>query len=100
MDRNRHLLDPYRNTWDVQQLIRVSKGFYAVVPEENGILFVDMRYGQAGWGIRDEANYVFSYQIRGQVDVVKEQLDISRREPSINIDRKFFKDLIERIIVD
>lgn len=64
LQRNDSLLDPYKNSKSVQNLVRFSRGYYALQEEDNMLLFNDLRFGQeSGWLVH-EAPYVFSFDIR------------------------------------
>ncbi len=63
-ERNLHLLDKYhiREHEDIQKLIFISKGFYALTKTKEGVQFHDLRFGIAGFN-NTTLQAVFAYQI-------------------------------------
>ncbi|MFD2999059.1 metal-dependent hydrolase [Pontibacter toksunensis] len=57
------LLQPYRGNPKLEELLEITKGYFAVVPAEEGILIQDLRFGKFdGW--REEGGqYVFVYHV-------------------------------------
>ncbi|MBY0536072.1 MAG: metal-dependent hydrolase [Chitinophagaceae bacterium] len=57
------LLTPFRNTEDLQHLIRFSQGFYTVEKRKDTVLFNDLRFGQVfGWQ-QPKAPFVFYFYL-------------------------------------
>lgn len=65
ISQNDSLLLPYRNSQEVQRMLRFSKGYYQVIREDSGLFFSDLRFGQAGGWCGKEAPFVFTYTIKG-----------------------------------
>lgn len=60
--KNRALLNPYKNEKVVQQLIKISDGWYFVEQAQNDtLLFTDIRFGQ--FGLNDTAPYLWQYKL-------------------------------------
>lgn len=66
IEKNDSLLEPYRNSESVQNLVRFSQGYYMLQEEDDMLLFNDMRFGQESGWIIPQASYVFSFDIRGE----------------------------------
>lgn len=62
---NDGLLDAYRQSDEVQKLIRFSQGYYAVHREDSALVFSDIRFGQLGGWYNKKAPFVFSFDILG-----------------------------------
>ena len=94
-ERNGALLEPYQDEPVVQDLLKVSDGFYQAVREDSELLFRDLRYGQAFEWLRDDRPHVFTYRLvsadDGSLDL--ETLTL-QREPKR--DRATFTALIAR----
>ena len=61
--RGEDLLQPVRGRHDVKQLMRFSKGFYALRTYGDTLTFCDLRFGQiAGWS-DPNAPFVFQYNL-------------------------------------
>jgi len=69
--KNHHLLEPYKDVKEVQQLLEVSQGLYLVKEAENGLHYTDMRFGQ--FGFEKESPYIWQFSITktpdGKVEV-------------------------------
>lgn len=93
--RNDVLLDPYLDEQVVQDLIKVSDGYYQVVRADGELLFRDLRYGQAFEWLRDDRPHVFTYRLfsndDGSLDM--EALPLQRNPER---DRATFIALMER----
>lgn len=61
--RNEPLLEGLADSAVVQDLLKVSEGFYQVVDEGGQLLFRDLRYGQAFEWLRDDRPHVFTYRL-------------------------------------
>jgi inner membrane protein len=62
--QNDSLLEPYRESKTVQNLVRFSQDYYMLQEEGDMLLFNDMRFGQESGWIIPQAPYVFSFDIR------------------------------------
>jgi inner membrane protein len=57
------LLMPYQADADVQNLLRFSKGYYAVRPAGSKLIFSDMRFGQTAMENLSNAEFVFNFDL-------------------------------------
>jgi inner membrane protein len=62
--KNDSLLVPFKDTKEVIRLIKFSRGFYCVDGKDSAVLFNDMRFGQIGGWYKNDAPFVFSFNIR------------------------------------
>ena len=64
--KNHELLDPYRGHKSIQQLLKISDGWYKLEEVEDGLIYTDIRFGQIGF----EANspFVWNYKITKKTD--------------------------------
>src|SRR5207245_575150 len=62
IDKGDSLLAPFKNTGDIQNLIRFSQGYYCVRKRDSSIVFSDLRFGQdQGW--KKNAGFIFNFNI-------------------------------------
>lgn len=94
---NGHLLDGYRESAVVGDLVKVSDGYYQVAEEGGELLFHDLRYGQAFEWLEDDRPHVFTYRLvreRGRVvDIETLSLKVDRER-----DRETFQALVTRAL--
>lgn len=91
--KNHHLLKDYIKHADVQALIDLSDGWYAVEPAEKGVIFNDLRFGQrSGWET-GEGQFVFSYRVYKAGD----EIVIEEVEREIGEAKEILKALWERM---
>ena len=63
MPKNHELLVPYKNQKVIQQLIKISAGWYMIEEGENGrLFFVDLRFGQIGFD-PDESPFLWKFEL-------------------------------------
>ncbi|MGI9550127.1 MAG: metal-dependent hydrolase [Aurantibacter sp.] len=74
--KNHQLLDPYSNQKAVQQLLKISSGWYSVEKEGDGFVFTDIRFGQ--FGFDDEAPYVWKWKLEKNPDG---KIEVNRHNP-------------------
>ena len=61
--KNHHLLDPYRDQKVIQQLIKISGGWYMIEQDEAGrMFFVDLRFGQLGFDA-DKSPFLWRFEL-------------------------------------
>jgi len=77
--KNHHLLDPYKNQKEVQQLIRISKGWYMIREEEGKLYYIDLRFGQLGFN-PDNSEFIWKFEL---VPDKNGQLEIERLQPDL-----------------
>lgn len=66
--RNEGLLHGIRNQAELHHLLRFSKGYYTVQPQETYFVFNDLRFGQtAGW-YHTDAPFSFHYYLQSPAD--------------------------------
>ena len=92
--KNHHLLDPYLEEKPVQQLLKISDGWYYVEEKDGDLVFTDIRFGQ--FGFDDDSPYLWKWKLTKNPDG---KIDVSRLQPSSgNLDfSKALSDLKERI---
>lgn len=94
MDRNTGLIEPLRNDWEISELMRVSKGYFAVMRDEGGLIFNDLRFGQFGFEDSTGENYVFAFNIQPNGSGV----EVRRVSPEVRISRELLRRLAERVL--
>jgi inner membrane protein len=92
--KNHHLLEPYLNNHQVQQIIKISAGWYFVEKAENGLLFTDIRFGQ--FGFKPDSPYMWKYTILKSPDGTVSVKRIKFSPGQMNMG-EVFSDLIQRI---
>lgn len=86
------LLKPYKNQKVIQQIIKISNGWYFIEPTNKGLLFYDVRFGQFGVD-PDKSPFLWSYVLtdkNGQIQVKRNQMKLNNMSQSLS-------DLFERI---
>lgn len=78
--KNHHLLEPYKDQKVVQQLIKISAGWYMIQEEDGKLYFVDLRFGQAGFGPNDP--FIWKFELspdeNGQIHAEKIRTDMTK----------------------
>ena len=77
--KNHHLLDPYRKQKEVQQLIRISQGWYMIREEDGKLYYIDLRFGQLGFD-PDASEFIWKFEL---VPDKNGQLEIERLQPDL-----------------
>ena len=92
--KNHNLLAPYSNQKVVQQMLKISDGWYFIEKTDQGLFYNDMRFGQRGF--TEEAPYVWQYLLVEQTDG---ELKVQRpNSPSTKTDfSSLFAALFDRI---
>ena len=96
MEKNWHLIDPYKDNIDVQRVIFLSQGYYIAIPDPDGIYIIDLRFGQPEGIMVGDDRFVFGYHVSHDVNgavVVKEK---PRPDPSWEEVKAAFGGLFER----
>jgi inner membrane protein len=62
--QNDSLLDPYRNSKDIQNLVRFSQGYYCVNVQDSAVVFSDLRFGQENGWKTNNASFNFHYNVQ------------------------------------
>lgn len=63
IQRNDSLLIPFRDTYQLKNLKRFSKGFYSAKLKNDTIIFSDMRFGQLGGWYKEDQSFVFNFKL-------------------------------------
>ena len=92
--KNHHLLEPYKNQKVVQQLIKISVGWYFVEEIDGQLIFTDIRFGQMGFD--QNSPYVFRYKLDVDENGMVSAKQIQMRGDEIDF-KKVFGDLIKRV---
>ena len=92
--KSHELLKPYLSNHQVQQIIKISAGWYFVEKAENGLVFTDIRFGQ--FGMKSDSPYMWKYTIQKSPDgkVHVKRVDFSPGQVNF---KETFSDLIQRI---
>lgn len=61
--QNAHLLDPYEHDWEISKFKWITRGYYIVGLQDDGLVLNDMRFGRADIGLLQSDDYVFSYSV-------------------------------------
>jgi inner membrane protein len=92
-EKNHHLLERFTDSEKVQQLLKITDGWYTVEAAEEGVIVNDLRFGQStGWET-GTGKFVFSYRIvkqNGKVSVEEVEKDFQEG-------REMLKPLWDRI---
>lgn len=75
--KNHHLLNPYLNQKQVQQLLKITEGWYFVEEDDENLIFTDVRFGQ--FGFDDEAPFLWKWKLTKNPDG---KVEVSRLQPS------------------
>lgn len=92
--KNHHLLEPYKDVKQVQQIIKISAGWYYVEEADTGLVFTDIRFGQ--FGFKPDSPYMWKYTIKENPDGKVEVKRLQFSPGSISMEETF-KGLIQRI---
>lgn len=95
IERQEYNLGEYGQNARVKDLIRFTKGFYAVRNIENTIWLYDLRFGSMAFESEDNW-FVFSFQIDGDNDLPT----VSRSHPNRSFGSKTFNEYLERVFRD
>lgn len=94
LEKDHHLLKPYRDNKKVRQLIDVTEGYYTIDKADSALLMNDLRFGQLdGWGEGKE-DFVFEYVIQEE----NGKLRFSQQENNLKKVRALMEDLWDRIL--
>lgn len=91
--KNHHLLDKYKDVKAVQQLIKISTGMYLVEETDEGLVFIDIRFGQMGLNYDDKFPWMYLISEKNglvSVDKINPEIDPNRIT-------EIFSDLIKRM---
>lgn len=92
--RQAHLLQPYRGDADMERLLDITKGYYAVEEAGEGVHIKDLRFGQFDGWQKDKGQYVFVYQVWPEPDGSLHFEEINNRP---KIDGDYLKAYLKRI---
>lgn len=77
--KHHELLKPYLNQTVVQQLIHIAQGWYTVEQTDKGLIFTDLRFGQAGLDA-DNSSFIWKYLLtpdsEGKISVSREHTSV------------------------
>lgn len=74
--KQHELLKAYRNHPDIEELIFLTKDYYTIQEDENGLLMNDLRFGMVDGLDGKEGDFVFSYKIQkkgGELQIEQER---------------------------
>lgn len=77
--KNHHLLEPYKDQKAVQQLIKISQGWYMIREEGGKLYYIDLRFGQLGFD-PDESEFIWKFEL---VPDENGKLEIERLQPDL-----------------
>jgi len=83
--KNHHLIDSIRDNEKIEQIIRISRGWYSIEKEDDYLIFNDLRFGQFGMN-PNTAKIMWRYKISegSKGEVVVERLQRDMGEIDIN----------------
>lgn len=92
--KHHELLDPYRDHRSIQQLLKISDGWYKLEAVDDALIYTDIRFGQIGF--EKDSPFVWNYKIKKKPDG---SIAVSRYQaPSGNLTlSKALKGLWDRI---
>lgn len=79
--KNHDLLAPYKNQKAIQQLIKISAGWYMVQEEDGKLYFIDLRFGQLGFE-PNESEFIWKFELvedeNGTIEIERLQPDLQK----------------------
>ncbi len=90
--KNHHYLGGLKNDKNVQRLIKITKGWYAVTEKDGFLYFNDLRFGKLNPSDED-SNFAFSYKLIPEDGTVRAEEEPKRPEDG----KQILADLWERI---
>lgn len=91
--KNHHLIDSIRDKKEIQQLLKISKGWYTVEKEGGRLFFNDLRFGQFGLN-PNTAPILWRYEIYDKGDG---KVHVKRIRPSLDNLGEVFSQLWRRL---
>ncbi|GAB5418842.1 MAG: metal-dependent hydrolase [Crocinitomicaceae bacterium] len=81
LPKNHHLLEPYKDQEAIQQLIKISQGWYLIREEGDKLYYIDLRFGQLGFD-PDESEFIWKFELvpdkNGQIEIERLQPDLQK----------------------
>lgn len=93
IEKNHHLLRPYRNHSELEQLIFLTKGYYCIEPTNGGLLMHDLRFGMVDGLDEQNDDFVFTYLLQ----MKQGELEITQVEQSFKGTSIVLKNLWDRL---
>ncbi|MEM8893930.1 MAG: metal-dependent hydrolase [Bacteroidota bacterium] len=93
LDQKAELLEDISTQHEVNQLIKFSKGYFAIREEKDNLVFNDLRFGPLKGWFDPSSDYVFGFDIKTEND----QVTINRRTPTSNPTSADFQKIVDRI---
>jgi inner membrane protein len=91
--KNHGLLEPYKDQKVIQQLIRITAGWFIIEKQSDKMIMWDLRFGQTGMDL-DTAPFLMSYDLTVNKDG---QIEAKKNDPKIENIGEAIDQLIERI---
>lgn len=91
--KNHDLLEPYKDQKVIQQLIRITAGWFIIEKQSEKMIMWDLRFGQIGMDL-DTAPFLMSYDLTVNKDG---QIEAKKNNPKIENVGEAIDQLIERI---
>ncbi|MCC9135365.1 metal-dependent hydrolase [Pontibacter silvestris] len=92
--QQKELLQPYSGNKKLEQLLSVTKGYYAVEPAKEGIYIKDLRFGKFDGWRKNGGQYVFVYHVWPND---KDKLVVEEINNRPKIDKSYLRDYFRRI---
>ncbi len=87
------LIERIPSQHEVNQLIKFSKGYFAVSQEKDKLVFNDLRFGPLKGWFDPSSDYVFAFEITSEDG----QVSVNRKAPTDNPTSADFQRLVDRI---
>jgi inner membrane protein len=76
IEKNHHLLEPLKNTWEIERFRWVTGGYFTVEKKAGLLQLNDLRFGQSDAGLFGDGEYIFAYTVdydekSGDVQIVR-----------------------------
>lgn len=88
------LLDDFKGQHEVNQLIKFSKGYFAVRQESHNLVFNDLRFGPVKGWFDPSSEFVFAFEIERK----KGRTDVNRLVPALSPTKADMLKLLDRML--
>jgi inner membrane protein len=79
--KNHQLLEPYKEQKAIQQLIKISQGWYMVREENGKLYYIDLRFGQLGFDA-NTSEFLWKFELvpdkNGTIEIERLQPDLQK----------------------
>ena len=81
MPKNKHLLAPYEDAWEVGKLRWITEGFMTVEQREKSLKINDLRFGLSDGGLIEGDEFVFAYILHPKTFSTTDETVVVTRAP-------------------